>query len=91
MQVIAETCGCGWETSTPVLGEAANNPEIVLHDLFRTDLLRRFYYGRLLPIEGALSDNWLGRWHLCSWSSEDSATAGEVTRTSLTSGRSDWT
>jgi hypothetical protein len=48
----------------PVLGEAANNPEIVLRHLFRSDLLRRFYYRWLLPIEGALSDNWLSRWHL---------------------------
>jgi hypothetical protein len=70
MRVIADTCGCGWEISMPVLGGAANDPKIVLpavnrsHDLFRSHLLRLLCYRWPFRIKGALSDRWRDRWHL---------------------------
>jgi hypothetical protein len=64
MRVIADTCRPGSETSRPVLGGAANDPEILIRDLFRSYLLRQFCYRWLLWIDEAPSDRCRARWHL---------------------------
>jgi hypothetical protein len=64
MGVIADTCRPGSETSRPVLSGAANDPKILVPDLFRSDLLRQFCYRWLLWIDDAPSDRCRARWHL---------------------------